>query len=62
MEFCINVVLFLQCHRSIKAKSIQFITASLQLPRHQEGQDRPLVQRTSERRLANLWQLLLKAL
>lgn len=37
----------------INSESIQFITASLQLSRHQEGQDRPLVQRTSERRLAN---------
>lgn len=60
MEFCINVVLFYNAIDQLKQN--QFITASLQLPRHQEGQDRPLVQRTSERRLANLWQLLLKAL
>ena len=33
-------------------------TACLQLPRHQEGQVVPVVQRTAERRLAKLWQLL----
>lgn len=32
MEFCINVVLFLQCHRSIKAKSIQFIVTVTKTP------------------------------